>query len=468
MHRKTGCFKMKKVMLIFPPFSQPVSARKRCLVPMGIAYIAAYLRENNVNVEILDSVVEGYENEISDGITKTFGLPIDEIKTRIEKFKPEFVGISCLMTQQFNNALNVCRAAKEVDINIHTVMGGCHPSAFHEEILNDYNEVDSVVIGEGEKAFLNIVQNNLKGAIKKDPLNIDLIPFPARDLLKMEKYLKINMPENIYSPYDRVTQIVTSRGCPFKCIFCATTQFHGDWRGRNADSVIKEAKFLKDQYDIQELNILDENFVRDRERAVMILNGLIDLDLAWSNPGGIWVAGLDNELLDLMKKSKCYQLTFPIESASPYTLKEVIHKPLKLEIVKPLVKHCKKIGIDTHAFFVCGFPHETREDIEENYNFARDVGFDSATFNIVSPLPGSRLFDQYRDSVNINDIHYTKVSIENPNVPNSDLEEMVRMQNIRFNRSLLWRDPKKFFNKYVRTALKKYSLTELPKMFSRQ
>ena len=458
---------MEKVMLIFPPFTQPVSARKRCLVPMGIAYIAGYLRENNIAVEVLDSVVEGYENERIDGGSRTFGLSVDDIQSRIETSAPDFVGVSCLMTQQFGNALDVCRAAKETDPDIQTVMGGCHPSAFHRELLQ-YDEIDSVIIGEGERAFLDIVEDNLKGAVTRDLLDIDSIPFPARDLLRMEDYLTINMPENIYSPYDRVTQIVTSRGCPFDCIFCATTRFHGRWRGRTAESVIQEAKFLKDTYNIQELNIIDENFILDRARAVRILNGFIELDIAWSNPGGIWIAGLDNELLDLMKKSRCYQLTFPVESANTYTLKKVIHKPLRLDIVGPLVRHCREIGIDTHSFFVCGFPHETREDLQKNFDFAMDVGFDSATFNIVSPLPGSRLYDVYKDAVDIKNIHYTKVSIKNPNIPDVELEEIVRKQNIRFNRSLLWRDPRKFFNKYVRTAVKKYSLAELPNMFSRQ
>jgi len=115
---------MKKVMLIFPPFTQPVSARKRCLVPMGIAYIAGYLRENNIAVEVLDSVVEGYENERIDGGSRTFGLSVDDIQSRIETSAPDFVGVSCLMTQQFGNALDVCRAAKETDPDIQTVMGG--------------------------------------------------------------------------------------------------------------------------------------------------------------------------------------------------------------------------------------------------------------------------------------------------------------------------------------------------------
>lgn len=456
---------MSRVMLIFPPFTQPTVALKRCMVPMGIAYIAGYLRQYGHDVKILDAVVEGYNNDVIDGANRTFGLSLDEIRFRIQAYKPEFVVVSCLMTQQFTNALNVCRIAK--DCGAHTIIGGCHPSVFAQEVLA-HSEIDTVVVGEGEQAVLDVVNDKLCGIVQREHLNIDTIPFPARDLLNMEAYIQINMPENIYSPYDRVTQIVTSRGCPFKCVFCATTRFHGKWRGRSAESVIEEARHLRDTYGIQELNIIDENFIMDRERTVKILNGFIELGMVWSNPGGILIAGLDNDLLDLMKKAGCYQLTFPVESSNNETLHHVIGKPLNLDIVKPLVTHCKKIGIDTHAFFVCGFPHETLDDMKDNYRFAYDVGFDSASFNIVCPMPGSALYNDYKDIVDIRRIHYSRATIPNAHATGDEIEALVRDMNIRFNRSLLWRNPVKFIRKYVKTAVKKYSIFELPRMFMRQ
>ena len=454
-------------MLIYPPFTQPITSKKRCLFPLGIAYIASYLRNHGIDVELLDAMVEGYDNEIVEGNKKTFGLSRDGIRIRIERYNPDFVGVSCLMTEQRKNALDVCKIAKRIDPEIHTIMGGCHPSVFPQETLS-HEEVDSVVIGEGEHATLDIVKDNIKGIVKRDILDIDKIPWPARDLLPMGQYVKINMPTNIFSPYNRVTQILTSRGCPFKCIFCATTSFHGKWRGRSAEDVLKEAKFLKEEYSIEELDIIDENFVLDRERTIKILEGFAKLDIAWSNAGGIWVGGLDEELIDSMKKSGCYQLTLPIESSNPRILKEVIHKPLKLDAVKPLVQHCKKLGIDTHAFFVCGFPQETKEDIINDYNFAMAVGFESATFNIITPLPGSELYEQYKDQLDIDKINYTTVSIKHPTIPDKELEEMIRDFNIKFNRSLLWKSPKKFVKKYIGTSLRKFSLKDLPKLFMRQ
>ena len=162
------------------------------------------------------------------------------------------------------------------------------------------------------------------------------------------------------------------------------------------------------------------------------------------------------------------QLTFPVESSNPKILKDVINKPLNIEKVKSLVRYCKKIGIDTHAFFVCGFPQQTRIDIINDYKFAVDVGFDSATFNIISPLPGSRLYQQYRERLDINNINYAKVSISHPTIPDKELEDMIYSFNVKYNKSLLWRSPLKFIKKYIGTLLRKFSLKDYSWIFVRQ
>lgn len=455
-----------KVMLIFPPFSQPKNSKKRCLVPLGLAYIGAYLEEKGIQVKILDSVVEGYNTDLIKNDTRTFGLSLEEIAGEIQEFAPEVLGVSCLMTQQRNNAFAICQIAKNLDPSIFTIMGGAHPSALPDEVLKNEN-VDAVVVGEGEKAMLDAIKVCSPGIYRSKLLNIDTIPWPARELLPLEKYLKINMPENIFSPNKRVTQILTSRGCPFHCVFCATTNIHGSWRGRNAEDVIAEARYLKEWYDIDELNIVDENFILYRNRTVEILTGLKELGIAWSNPGGIWINGLDFELLDLMKSSGCYQLTFPVESSNPHILKEIIHKPLNLDKVKPLARYCQKIGIDTHAFFISGFPEQNQKDLFKDYKFALDCKFTSATFNILSAFPGSELYEQYKDQINIDNLNYTKVSIKHPTIKRRELERMVKNLNRDFNRSIIWRNPLRFLKKYLGTILRKRKFWNILKIFDR-
>jgi len=451
-----------------PPFTQSKEAMKRCMTPLGLAYIAAVLENKGIVTKILDCMVEGYYNDVAnDSKTITYGLTDSEIKERIKEFSPDFVGVSCLMSSQAHNAHRMCKLAKEVNPSVQTVMGGCHPSALSEKTLKDPN-VDRIVMGEGEQSMLDIVLGNKGGIVKSEPLDINTLPMPARHLLSMEKYLKINMSESVFSPYNRVTQIETSRGCPFKCVFCATTNLWGKWRGRDPKKVIEEIRFLKNRYRIEELDILDANLAYDRKRLVKILEGMKEIGIAWANPGGIWVGGLDFELLDLMKESGCYQLTFAIESSNQEILSKVIKKPLKLDKVKPLVEHCHKIGIDLHAFFVSGFPEETLEDITNNYKFAKEMGFTSATFNIVNPLPGSELYEKYAQSTDITEVDYRNAHIEHPEISKADLEKHIRSFNKRFNASVIYRNPRMFFKKYIRTAIRKPSFRFMTRMFGRQ
>ena len=439
---------MVRVLLINPPFSQPKESKKRCMIPLGLAYIASYLRKHDIDVKILDCVVEGYNNDIVKNGIRTFGLSDTDIKYAIYDYEPDFVGVSCLMTVQRHNAFNVCRLAKEVNHKIITVIGGCHPSAFPKETLkNQY--IDVVVIGEGEQAMLDIVQKNERGIIRKKIIDINSIPWPARDLLPIDKYFRINMPENIFSPNKRVIQVLTSRGCPFSCVFCSTTNLHGKWRGRDEMDVFREIEYLVDEYGVDEINFVDENLVMDRKRIERIMDGLSTLDISWSNPGGIWIDGLDEKLLEKMKRAGCYQLTFPVESINKEILKKVIHKPLKVDRVENLVRYCHKLGIDVHVFFVEGFPEQTKVDMMNDFEYAKRVGFDSASFHIITPLPGSRLYTQYKDIVDLDNINYIHSTIPHPTMTPLEIEDLVNSFNVNFNKNWKWKHPLKFIKKYM-------------------
>jgi radical SAM superfamily enzyme YgiQ (UPF0313 family) len=455
-------------MLIMPPFTQTKQAMKRCLFPLGIGYLAAVLEREGVIVETLDCIVEGYDTEVYHRNGEiTFGLKDSDIRNKIQRFKPDFVGVSCLLSRQAHNAHRMCKLAKEVNPKIQTIIGGAHPSALAEYVIEDPN-VDNVVIGDGETAIIKIVKGEKSGIVKGGEVNVKEIPWPARHLFPMEKYIKINMPTSVFSPHKRVTQIEFTRSCPFNCCFCATTQFRGKYQKRNIDDCLTEVRFLKERYRIEELDIIDSNLIVDKKWTKKLLTGLKEIDITWANPGGIWVGGLDEELLHLMKDSGCYQLSLAIESSTPRILMDVINKPTRLEMVEPVVKVCKKIGIDLHAFFICGFPEQTREEMINDYKFAKRLGFASASFNIICPLPGSRIYEKYKDILSFDKVDLRKASIPHPEMSADELEELVRSFNRKFNGSLIYRNPKMFIKKYIGTLIRKPSFDLMRKLFNRQ
>jgi radical SAM superfamily enzyme YgiQ (UPF0313 family) len=441
---------------------------KRCLFPLGIGYLSAVLERRGFDVMPLDCIVEGYDKVIYNNANEmTFGLTDDDIRGKIQHFMPNYVGISVLISRQLENAHRICKLAKEVNSNIETIMGGCHPSALPNEVLADPN-VDHVVVGDGEDAILKIVRGESGGIVLGGDVNVNDLPYPARHLFPMEKYLKINMPTSVYSPHNRVTQIEFTRSCPFNCCFCATTKFRGRYKKRKIEDCLDEIRYLKQIYQIEELDIIDSNLIIDKEWTLDLLKGIKDIGISWANPGGIWVGGLDDELLYLMKESGCYQLSLAIESSTPRILKEVINKPTKLEMVDPVVKTCKKIGIDLHAFFVCGFPEQSREEIINDYKFAKKMGFTSASFNIICPLPGSDIYDKYKDVLSFGDVELRKSSIPHPEISKQEMEKLVDGLNKKFNSSLIYRDPLMFIKKYAATVVRKPSFDFVKRMFSRQ
>jgi len=241
-------------------------------MPMGIAYIAAVLREAGHEVNILDAAVEGYSNleDINMWLTR-FGLPIDEIGERIADFKPDVIGLSCLFSNQLPSVKDISRLAKELVPGVTIIAGGTHPSFFPERTLSEEEAIDFIGLGEGEYVMRALCHTIAEGgdtsevpgvAFRTDegcqvnarmPLveNLDDIPFPARDLLPMEKYFEVNIP--MQTMYKRSPNIsfITSRGCPFKCTFCSSTRHWGNnYRARSADNCIAEMKELKEKWGI--------------------------------------------------------------------------------------------------------------------------------------------------------------------------------------------------------------------------
>lgn len=452
---------ISRVMLISPRYTLYKNDVRRCLQPVGLTYLAAFLENKGYEVRIFDVANEGYYNVKEYGDFVTYGLDDEEIKKRILEFKPQVVGVSVIFSTQNENAQDILKLVKDIDKGIITLTGGSHPTYAVEDML-DREYIDYVIMGEGELPTLQLIDTlNRRGDISKIGglayrkngkklvnyelqyiKDIDDLPFPAMHLVDMEMYFKINLPQNPYPQGKRVIQVITSRGCPARCIFCTTTNFWGNrYRGRSAQKVIAEIRILKEKYNIDEIQFTDDNITLNKKRAIEIFEELKNLKLMWCVPQGVAVWALDEELIEKMKESGCYQLTFAIESGNQDVLSHIIKKPLNLARVKPLTKKAQELGIKVHAFCICGLPGETIEQMYETYNFVKDCRFDSASFFAATPLVGSELLKickekgYLREDMKSSDQLYKIGNITTPEFKAEEVQRLVEYFNKTYNKN---------------------------------
>ncbi len=430
---------IKKIMLIFPPVTRPADfsakvVRVSIFFPLGLAYLAASLEKTGrYEIEVLDALLEGDAeagHAISGGRIR-YGLTDEEISARINNFKPDVVGVSCLFSAMQSDVGNVCRIAKEANTDIITVAGGAHVSAVPAEMLAKHPQLDFIVIGEGEVSFTRLIGSLEEGSgfseldgfayrqngnIKLVPKstyieNLDTLPFPERGLFDMNKYFKCASAHSTYRSLP-FTQMITSRGCPFKCAFCALENHWGNrQRMRSAENVLDELDLLVSRYGVKEVHFEDDNLTADRKRAIEIFDGIIrrGLDITWNVPSGMAVSSLDEELLAKMKASGCYSVSLAIESGNQDILSKLMNKPVNLKKVPELVKRIRKTGMDARGFFIIGYPGETKATIKQTIDYARSLELDWAYFFIASPIPGTRMFKECVDKGYMKDSDFDPV-----------------------------------------------------------
>ncbi len=413
-----------KVLLLKPPLTSFKPMHMPPTEPLGLMYLAGFLRDKGKDVSILDASVGG-EFRNNDGLF-THGLTDASLRDHIIRLSPDVVGISCMFTVHSKGPHNAAKVVKDISRDILVVFGGAHASALPQCVLRD-NNVDLIVKGEGEQTLLEIIENiekskgilteipgtiiRLNGKIKQNKIrpfidDLDQIPLPARDMLDMKPYYyeKYQLEHSMFPP--RAT-MVTSRGCPYNCSYCS---IHSLWRhkyrARSPHNVIEEIEYLKKEYNINEIAFMDDNISFDKERMTALCDELIekDVNIKWSTPNGIAIWRLDEEIIKKSKESGCYKLTFGIETGSRRTQKFIRKSYIDLERTKQLIIYCNKIGLWTLSAFILGFPFETKEDIEETIRYSIECDVDMATYFIATPYPGTELFDIYRNEGLLPDI----------------------------------------------------------------
>jgi len=478
--------KIKKIVFFKPYNEVPSDSLRRLLTPLGLLYIAAVLEKEGYDVAVIDSQCEGYDNIVEkDGYIR-YGLSDDDVIKRIQEENPDIICVGVSFSDQEKIIVDTCKVLKKSKPGALIVLGGIHPTFFPKRMLEKIPEADFVIMGEGEyrtRDLLNAINNGrdygehdglafrkngeiVVNPAKKNIENLDDIPFPARHLVDMEKYISVNIGLSPYPRKDRVEQILTSRGCPFHCFFCSSSAFWGHtFRQRSVDNVIAEMRLLKEKYKIEEIQFTDDNISLKRKWIVELCERMKEFNFVWSTPTGIMMKTLDEDVIKLMAESGCYQLTFSIESANQRVLDHIIHKPLDLKIVKPLIDASHKYGISIHTNNIIGMPGEKKEEMMRTFEFNKEVGADSAAFFIPIPLPGSDLYKQCIEKRWINndqnkiDLKHVSIKIRETDpeyiMPAKEIEELVDRKTKEHNEWSKKKNPERWEEKF-RQFLKKH------------
>ncbi|MBT0159336.1 radical SAM protein [Candidatus Bathyarchaeota archaeon A05DMB-2] len=365
--------------------------------PLSLAYLAAVLEEDGVEVSILDQPALGLSNE--------------EAARWVEKENPDVVGFSTLASSG-RTAAEISRKIKERNPDIITVFGNHHATFNAERILRKYPAVDIVVRGEGEKTITELAHclknrenlKNVKGitfknrgeiaATPNQPLikDLDALPFPDRNLINAE-YHCLMAGANVAPK--KFTSIVTSRGCAYACRFCSCTEFaQRRWRARSPENTLEELCLLASE-GYKQLIFVDDNFTLNPKRAIAICRGMQKekLDMDWIAEGR--VDNFSYELAREMVKAGLRILYLGIESANQRIL-DYYKKTITPAQAATAIRTAKKAGVDVVVgSFIVGAPDETRQEIQNTINFAMRNRIDIPQFNILGAHPGNDIWNEF-------------------------------------------------------------------------
>jgi len=387
----------QSVLLIEPPYLDLYGKSKigtKPYFPLGLGYIASSLKAAGHNVKIL----------LHTGEPDYLKLVMESIET----FTPNMIGFSA-MTTNYPNAVEVARNIK-IRKNIPIMIGGHHVSAYRDKILKKQDEFDYVIYGEGEDTIVELVDclargqkdlSIIKGLIwrgKDDirnnaprPLNanLDKIPFPARELVDLERF-----STHSHIAGGRSATILTSRGCPFHCIFCSAHLVDGRrYREHSVEYVLSEIEELLYKYKVKYIFIQDDTFTINRKRVEEICRKIIERKLNLSFGCFSRTDIMDELMANLLQDAGCQYVVFGVESGDATVLKK-IRKKASLEQTKHAIRACNKVGLKSMASFVLGFPFDNMETLQRTIDYALELSPTLVSFNPLVPFPGSEIFDE--------------------------------------------------------------------------
>ena len=355
--------------------------------PLGLAYLSAAARNSGFHVKGLDLSETGEK----------------ELHRRIQDPSVKWVGMSTF-TRTWPQVAGLTHSLKALRNDIHILLGGPHATCLPEKVLRE-SAADTVVVGEGENTLVEILkhpgrdsrgkipglsfleQGDLVTTALPDPIqHLDTLPFPDRTLLPVHRY-GTGMLAQLY-PY---TAMITSRGCNASCHYCpCSSLWRGGWRGRSPENVLEEMYEVHHRFRIHHFIMEDDQFLASGERVEEFCKLLHDRNapFTWELANGIHPTQISLERIPLMAQGGCRSLTLALETRH-LDARVTGREPYHMESVKDLTRHCHNHGIFVGAYFLLGFPGETRGQIEENIRDALTLPLDSAHFSILEPLPGT-------------------------------------------------------------------------------
>ncbi len=368
-------------------------------IPIGLALLAAVAERKGHHVRILDL---GLEPDAALSVRRTF-----------ESADFDIAGIGC-MSVEFLGGLEAARLIRILSPGTHIVFGGQHPTIMPDRVMQA-DCVDSICIGEGEDSWSEFVDRmalgeSLEGVEglwyrrggqvarnlpRNSYVDVDAVPMPAYHLLEVERYFDIDFVR--FPTVDRrAIQIFTSRGCPYRCIYCHDL-FGKRFRGRKPELVWEEIRTLHDTYGIREFMVEDDIFNMDLTRAKRICDLVIEsgLKLGFQFGNGVRLERFDEELMCKLAAAGTHHMAIAIESAND-RIQRLIKKNLKLDRLNQILDWAHRYGIETLGFFMIGFPGESVAEINQTIRFACDSRFDEALFSIATPYAGTELNDLVR------------------------------------------------------------------------
>lgn len=394
----------KRVVLVLP--NTRWYGRRPWMIANNCAFVITAILKDEYKFSILDA--NGTD------------MSLEEVRNKLQELKPDAVlvsGVSIEYSRQFHAIFAITR---ELFPNVLTVFGGAYPTLLPEETLRIDPNLSYIFIGYAETRlgeFMRAVLNgdteaiekmegigfrNKEGKIRIKPLKTKVVQLKElKDLeysyMDLSPYLDQEHIDYMANGRGRTFSMMTSRGCPHNCIFCANKVLQG--RGLafySAEKVLADIDYFVEKYNVNHFIFIDDLFLYDQKRVEKIMEGIIERrkkhpNLTWHH-ANVSAWHLDPELLRLMKKSGCSRIIISVESGSDRVLKEIIRKPFKLEIIPKVMKMCRDAGMDIGVNFVIGLPGETWEEIRQTFKFAEQMQADVVHFHIATPQPGTDLY----------------------------------------------------------------------------